>query len=183
MIFFISTAACMSIVSACIQLCRTVRELSYDLMTSHHKDKLRMCMDNVDRSSVQIHEILQRYHESEQSSHLNSTHSSDKGSNCDNNSTSAKGNNSPPRHLANLFREEFPAHGKSPESPPHEKFTQLLREQSPLASSNSGDLRQSEQNSGNVDGYSERGTRDSPEEMMIPGSPSSETSGHSAASR
>lgn len=176
-------AACMSIVSACIQLCRTVRELSYDLMTSHHKDKLRMCMDNVDRSSVQIREILQRYHESEQSSHLNSTLSSDKGSNCDNNSTSAKGNNSPPRHLANLFREEFPEHGKSPESPPHEKFTQLLREQSPLASSDSGDLHQSEQNCGNVDGYTERGTHDSPDEMTIPGSPSSETSGHSAASR
>lgn len=182
LVFF--AAACMSVVSACIQLCKTVRELSYDLMTSHHKDKLRMCLENVDRSSVQIREILQRYHSSDHQSgggggHLNSTSSGDgsaNGNNCDS-SMSAKGNNSPPRHLANLFRKEYSEQGKSPDSPPHERFAQLLREQSPLASE--AEMRLSDHSSRNVERDSVEGT----EETNIPGSPSSETSGHSAASR
>ncbi|XP_061190998.1 talin rod domain-containing protein 1-like [Saccostrea echinata] len=183
-------AACMSIVSASIQLCKTVRELSYDLMTSHHKDKLRMCMDNVDRSSVQLREILQRYHGGDHSNsghQPNFTNSGDgeRGNNCDN-SLSAKGSNSPPRHLANLFRQEFSEQGKSPDSPPHEKFAQLLREQSPLACGSDEDVRSGGHNSKPVEGESYKGSRDevgNTEERNIPGSPSSETSGHSAASR
>jgi hypothetical protein len=173
-------AACMSVVSACIQLCKTVRELSYDLMTSHHKDKLRMCLENVDRSSVQIREILQRYHSSEHQPNnggpVNPASSSDNaaiGNNCDN-AMPAKGSNSPPRHLANLFRQEYSEQGKSPDSPPHERFAQLLREQSPLAGE--GDMRLSDHSSRTVE-------RDGVEETSIPGSPSSEASGHSTASR
>lgn len=51
----------MSIVSASIQLCKTVRDLAFDMLTSHHRDKLRMCTDSVERAASQLTELLNKY--------------------------------------------------------------------------------------------------------------------------
>ena len=108
------SGACMSIVSAAIQLCKTVRDLAYDMMTSHHRDRLRMCIDAVDRVTSQMGELLNKRSSG--------------------NKFPAKGGhldispNSTPGHLANLFHQRR-LYDRSPESPPSDRFSELLREQ------------------------------------------------------
>ncbi|KAK3094623.1 hypothetical protein FSP39_004151 [Pinctada imbricata] len=105
--------ACMSIVSASIQLCKTVRDLAYDMMTSHHRDKLRMCIDTVDRVSGQMADLLNKH---------SATDNPKK-------SVVVGSQKSAPGHLANLFHQRHLS-DRSPESPPNDRFSEILREQS-----------------------------------------------------
>lgn len=52
---------CMNVVSASIQLCKTVRDLTYDLMTSHHKGRLQSCLQSTGHSSRKLVQILEEY--------------------------------------------------------------------------------------------------------------------------
>ncbi|XP_060075204.1 talin rod domain-containing protein 1-like [Ylistrum balloti] len=53
--------SCMSVVSACIQLCKTVRDLVYDVMKPQHREKLHMCTSSVERASIRLHDILDQH--------------------------------------------------------------------------------------------------------------------------
>lgn len=53
--------ACMNIVSSCIQLCKTIRDLTYDMMTTHHRERLRSCTESIDHGSGRLLKILEGY--------------------------------------------------------------------------------------------------------------------------
>lgn len=50
--------SCMSIVSACIQLSKIVRDLVYDVMKPHHREKLYLCTTSVEHASERLEELL-----------------------------------------------------------------------------------------------------------------------------
>ena len=51
----------MNIVSSCIQLCKTIRDLTYDMMTTHHRERLRSCTESIDHGSGRLLKILEGY--------------------------------------------------------------------------------------------------------------------------
>ena len=60
LVFFFS-GACMNIVSSCVQLCKTVRDLTYDLMTSYHKDRLKSCLQSIGHNSHKLVKLLEEH--------------------------------------------------------------------------------------------------------------------------
>lgn len=48
----------MSIVSASIQMCKAVRDLVYDLSNSRHRERIRLCVDSVDKASSKLRDLL-----------------------------------------------------------------------------------------------------------------------------
>ncbi|KAK7096124.1 talin rod domain-containing protein 1-like [Littorina saxatilis] len=48
----------MSIVSASIQMCKAIRDLVYDLSNSRHKERIRLCVDSVDKASSKLRDLL-----------------------------------------------------------------------------------------------------------------------------
>ncbi|KAL5019819.1 hypothetical protein ScPMuIL_002711 [Solemya velum] len=61
-------SVCMSVVSACIQLCRIVREVAFSTFTSHYRDKAQMCLETVERASKQLTDSLQQHRDQDESS-------------------------------------------------------------------------------------------------------------------
>ena len=59
--FSLLAGACMSIVSSCILLCKTIRELAYDNKNMYHRGKIPMCTDSIKRASSQLAEALSIY--------------------------------------------------------------------------------------------------------------------------
>lgn len=53
--------SCMSVVSASIQLCKTVRDLTYDMITSHHRERLKSCTEAISHGAVKLVKILDDY--------------------------------------------------------------------------------------------------------------------------
>lgn len=53
--------ACMNIVSSCIQLYKTIRGLTFDMMTSHHRERLRSCTESIEHGAGRLLKILQGY--------------------------------------------------------------------------------------------------------------------------
>ncbi|CAG2214095.1 unnamed protein product [Mytilus edulis] len=53
--------SCMSVVSASIQLCKTVRDLTYDMITSHHRERLKSCTEAISHGAVKLMKILDDY--------------------------------------------------------------------------------------------------------------------------
>lgn len=51
----------MSVVSASIQLCKTVRDLTYDMITSHHRERLKSCTEAISHGAVKLMKILDDY--------------------------------------------------------------------------------------------------------------------------
>lgn len=52
----------MSIVSASIQMCKAVRDLVYDLNNARHRERIRLCVDSVDRASSKLRDLLLSCH-------------------------------------------------------------------------------------------------------------------------
>ncbi|KAK7466603.1 hypothetical protein BaRGS_00037326 [Batillaria attramentaria] len=48
----------MSIVSASIQMCKAIRDLVYDLSHSRHRERIRLCVDSVDKASSKLRDLL-----------------------------------------------------------------------------------------------------------------------------
>ncbi|XP_071098080.1 talin rod domain-containing protein 1-like [Haliotis cracherodii] len=53
--------ACMSIVSANVQTCRSVRDLAYDVMNARHRERIALCTESMDRASSQLQDIIMSY--------------------------------------------------------------------------------------------------------------------------
>lgn len=48
----------MSIVSASIQMCKAIRDLVYDLSNSRHRERIRLCVDSMDKASSKLRDLL-----------------------------------------------------------------------------------------------------------------------------
>ena len=48
----------MSIVSASIQMCKAIRDLVYDLSNCRHRERVRLCVDSVDKTSSKLRDLL-----------------------------------------------------------------------------------------------------------------------------
>ncbi|ELT89608.1 hypothetical protein CAPTEDRAFT_169274 [Capitella teleta] len=56
--------ACMSIVSSCIQLCKVVKELAYNISNQAQMDRIAMCIQAISRASSQLADaFLQHQHQ------------------------------------------------------------------------------------------------------------------------
>ncbi|KAK6185264.1 hypothetical protein SNE40_007534 [Patella caerulea] len=53
--------ACMSIVSGSIQMCKSIRDLAYDMINTRHRERVTLCSESIDRSSVQLLDLLDKY--------------------------------------------------------------------------------------------------------------------------
>lgn len=69
--------ACLSIVSSCIQVCKTIKDLVYDVTNTRHRDRLSMCTESVDKAAAQLSALLMQ-HDLE----LNTSTSSSSSSSC-----------------------------------------------------------------------------------------------------
>ena len=52
------TGMTMSIVSASIQMCKAIRDLVYDLSNSRHRERIRLCVDSVDKAASKLRDLL-----------------------------------------------------------------------------------------------------------------------------
>ncbi|XP_076439038.1 uncharacterized protein LOC143277943 [Babylonia areolata] len=48
----------MSIVSASIQMCKAIRDLVYDLSNARHRERIRLCVDSMDKASSKLRDLL-----------------------------------------------------------------------------------------------------------------------------
>lgn len=81
--------ACLSIVSSCIQMCKTIKDLVYDVTNTRHRDRLSMCTESVDKAAAQLSSLLMQ-HDFE----LNTSTSSSSSSSCSSSSRSSTSLNS-----------------------------------------------------------------------------------------
>ncbi|XP_041356026.1 talin rod domain-containing protein 1-like [Gigantopelta aegis] len=65
--------ATLSVISSCIQICKSVRDLVYDIMNSRHRDRVIMCAETIDRASAKLRDILSCYNLDDTSSNSSST--------------------------------------------------------------------------------------------------------------
>ena len=56
--FLLVTGMIMSIVSASIQMCKAIRDLVYDLSNSRHRERIRLCVDSVDKAASKLRDLL-----------------------------------------------------------------------------------------------------------------------------
>lgn len=57
----------MSVVSACTQLCRIVREVAFSTFSSQYRDKAQMCLNTVEKASKQMTDTLDPHRNQESS--------------------------------------------------------------------------------------------------------------------
>lgn len=48
----------MSIVSASVQMCKAIRDLVYDVNNSRHRERVRLCVDSIDKASSKLRDFL-----------------------------------------------------------------------------------------------------------------------------
>ncbi|ESO81965.1 hypothetical protein LOTGIDRAFT_135570 [Lottia gigantea] len=60
--------ACMSIVSGSIQMSKSIRDLAFDMINTKHRERVALCTDSIERSSVQLLDLLDKYDYSENNS-------------------------------------------------------------------------------------------------------------------
>ena len=59
--YFFIAGACMSIVSASIQMCKTIKELVYNNTNTYHRAKLPLCAQAISKSSAQLLDALKAH--------------------------------------------------------------------------------------------------------------------------
>lgn len=59
--FFSCLGVTMSIVSASVQMCKAIRDLVYDVSNSRHRERIRLCVDSVDKASSKLRDLLLTY--------------------------------------------------------------------------------------------------------------------------